>query len=122
MTWAALNFTPREFACRCGRPNCTPISISPKLVAMLDIARTAAGIPFIITSGVRCRNHNDTVGGALTSSHLTGLAADIRCYSGADRLVIVRALLAAGFERVGIAHGFVHVDVDQNKTKSIWVY
>lgn len=35
--------------------------------------------PIIVTSGYRCAKLNAAVGGAKTSQHLTGCAADIKC-------------------------------------------
>lgn len=35
--------------------------------------------PIIVTSGYRCATLNKAVGGAKTSQHLTGSAADIKC-------------------------------------------
>lgn len=45
---------------------------------ILDPLREAYGKPIIITSGFRCKKLNQTVGGASTSQHLLGQAADIR--------------------------------------------
>ena len=95
---------------------------------MLDDARGIAGIPFRITSGFRTPSHNAYVGGVQPSlkskgsSHLFGYAADIYCKSGADREVIVAALIKAGFRRIGIANTFIHCDNDPDKNNSIWLY
>ena len=45
---------------------------------ILDPLREAYGKPIIVTSGYRCQKLNSAVGGAKTSQHLTGEAADIR--------------------------------------------
>lgn len=45
---------------------------------ILDPLREAYGKPIIVTSGFRCKELNKVVGGANTSQHLTGQAADIR--------------------------------------------
>lgn len=45
---------------------------------ILDPLREAYGKPIIVTSGFRCKELNKAVGGANTSQHLTGEAADIR--------------------------------------------
>ena len=47
---------------------------------------------------------------------------DIHCNDGAERLRIVRALIKAGFKRIGINKTFIHVDMDVDKNNSIWVY
>lgn len=95
---------------------------------MLDDARGWAGIPFKITSGFRTPSHNAYVGGVQAglkskgSSHLFGYAADISCTSGAEREIILNALIEAGFRRIGIAKTFIHVDNDPDKNPSVWLY
>jgi zinc D-Ala-D-Ala carboxypeptidase len=95
---------------------------------MLDDARGIAGIPFRITSGYRTPSHNAYVGGVQPSlkskgsSHLFGYAADIACNNSADREVILNSLIRAGFRRIGIANGFIHVDNDPDKNAAVWLY
>lgn len=48
---------------------------------VLDPLREAWGAPVIVTSGYRCRNLNTVVGGAKSSQHVLGQAADIRTVS-----------------------------------------
>lgn len=48
---------------------------------ILDPLREAYGKPIIVTSGFRCKELNQAVGGAKSSQHLTGEAADIRTTS-----------------------------------------
>lgn len=92
-------------------------------LAKLDYARGLAGIPFHINSGYRTAEHNKAVGGVYNSSHTKGLAADIRCVDDASRSTILQALIAAGFDRFGIAKTFIHVDNDTSKNSNrIWVY
>lgn len=45
---------------------------------ILDPVREKYGKPIIVSSGFRCEKLNRIVGGARTSQHLTGEAADIR--------------------------------------------
>ena len=89
----------------------------------LQCAREAAGIPFKINSGFRTIAHNKREGGIANSPHLGGYAADIACSNDAERWVIVAALMDAGFNRIGIAKGFIHVDSDPSKNANrVWVY
>lgn len=44
---------------------------------VLDPLRTAWGKPIVVNSGYRCAKLNKAVGGASSSQHLTGQAADI---------------------------------------------
>ena len=48
---------------------------------VLDPLREAWGAPIIVTSGYRCYALNQAVGGAKSSQHCLGLAADIRALS-----------------------------------------
>ena len=97
--------------------------IDEDALCMLQKARAKAGVPFHITSSIRCPVHNREVGGSVTSSHLSGVAFDIACTHSYPRFIIIEALLAAGFNRVGIRHDFIHCDVDLDKAKElIWVY
>jgi len=90
---------------------------------LLDNARQIAGIPFKINSGFRTPKHNAKVGGTENSSHLRGFAADIHVSSSANRYAILSALLEVGFNRIGIAKTFIHVDADPIKTQNvIWTY
>jgi zinc D-Ala-D-Ala carboxypeptidase len=90
---------------------------------MLDEARDIADVAFKINSGYRTPEHNEKVGGVSSSSHLSGLAADIHCNDSVKRFIIVNALILAGFTRIGIAKTFIHVDNDPSKTGDvIWVY
>lgn len=92
-------------------------------ILQLNEARKVAGIPFIINSGYRSKSHNLKVGGTIDSSHLLGLAVDIKCTNSKDRFTIIQALLSVGFNRIGIREDFIHVDADLNKTFNvIWIY
>jgi len=113
-------FSINEFRCKCG---CGMNRISMDFVTRLDCARKLAGVPFVITSGCRCPTHNRAVGGSAYSSHMRGLAADIRCRGDADRFHILNGLIRAGFTRIGVGSDFIHVDADTRKRDEIiWVY
>ena len=89
---------------------------------VLDEAREFAGIPFIINSAYRSPNHPLSVKNP-SSSHIKGLAVDIKANENATRFKIVEALISVGFTRIGIADTFVHVDLDFEKRQDIiWTY
>ena len=74
-------------------------------------------------SGYRSKAHNQKVGGVPQSSHRLGKACDIACIGSRHRFLIVNALIEAGFNRIGIAKNFIHVDNDMNKSSNvIWTY
>lgn len=71
-------FTPKEFACKCGRYcNGYPHAIQPQMVRIADRARKHFGKPITIVSGLRCRQHNANVDGVENSQHMYGEAADV---------------------------------------------
>jgi len=88
----------------------------------LDEAREYAGIPFIINSAYRSPQHPESIKNP-TSSHIKGLAVDISAKDSRTRGLILDALRAVGFNRIGIAKTFIHVDVDYDKSQNVtWVY
>lgn len=64
-----------------GIDNAPPEDVKKNLTALvdniLDPLREAYGRPIRVNSGYRCPALNKAVGGAITSDHLTGKAADI---------------------------------------------
>lgn len=94
-----------------------------KILSMLDKAREIYGKPININSGYRTIRHNANVGGKPQSSHLKGLAVDIACNNSRDRHNLLKTLRHVGFNRIGIAKTFIHVDIDQDKSSDVlWVY
>lgn len=75
------------------------------LLEMLQCARTLAGVPFIVNSGVR--PGDDGV-------HGRGLAADIKATDSRTRYRILTGLLDAGFHRIGIYPRHIHADCDES--------
>lgn len=116
------NFTLEEFACPCcnGLPKVT--EQFRLFIDMLQNTRDIYGANMRITSGYRCARHNKAVGGVSDSSHLKGIAADVACSSDEARLRLVRSALQAGFERIGVGYTFIHLDIDNDKKKSMWLY
>jgi uncharacterized protein YcbK (DUF882 family) len=94
-----------------------------KLLNMIDEAREIYGKPIHVTSGYRTEAHNRKVGGVDSSSHLKGLAIDVACVRSDDRFKMLSALLEVGFNRIGVAGTFIHVDIDKDKSQNvIWTY
>lgn len=114
-------FKISEFDCKCG---CKSNKQTITFLKMIDKARTIAQVPFNITSGYRCFEHNKNVGGSPTSSHLKGVAADIKYSNGLQLVRIIFGLTKAGFTRIGINEEkqFIHVDCDSSKPDAIFTY
>ena len=115
-------FTTKEFDCKC---NCgdTKNNIDPTLIEMLDEARAIADIPFVITSGYRCLKHPESIKNP-TSSHIKGLAVDIKCSESKPRAIILDALAQVGFRRFGLHNSFTHADIQvlDKANPVIWLY
>ena len=104
------HFSLHEFQCR----HCGQVKLHPSLLAKLQTLRHQLGTPLVITSGYRCEAHNRTVGGATSSYHVQGMAADIA--AGPTNLSVQS--LADYCQQMGFGgvggygqQGFVHVDV-----------
>ena len=92
-------------------------------LSKLDDAREFANIPFKINSAYRTEEHNKSIGGSPNSSHLKGLAVDISAKDSRTRFKVLEALINVGFNRIGVASTFIHVDDDKDKSSDvIWVY
>lgn len=117
------HFLVSEFDCKCGNCWVSGKQMQEHFMAGLEEARQIAGRPFVITSGMRCPEYNRQVGGVDSSAHLSGWAADISARGFSSRASILFALRSAGFNRIGIANSFIHVDSDPDKpTDVVWLY
>ena len=120
-----IYFSEDELKCKCG---CNIYNVAEELEKKIDKARKKAGIPFVVTSCCRCEKHNKEEGGSETSSHITDEykpceAIDISVDDSLTRSIILDALIAVGFTRIGIAKTFIHCDVDNTKAQHrIWLY
>ena len=68
------HFKSSELECKCGCGSYIP---NVALMLLLEDVRERFGKPVSINSSTRCTKHNDSVGGAEFSLHLSGHAADI---------------------------------------------
>ncbi len=78
-------------------PGLEIISHLTQLAVQLERVRHALGDnPLIISSGYRCPELNQAVGGARRSAHMEGWAVDFTCPGFGSPLQIVKALAATG--------------------------
>ena len=68
---------------------------------LLDPIREAWGEPIVVSSGYRCKELNDLVGGAKNSHHLLGCAADITVPQGGKKSSTMSEYLPLGGGREG---------------------
>ncbi len=109
-------FQPKEFTCKCG---CGLLLPNETHLDMLFNARIIADIPFVIQSGTRCFVHNANEKGTTSSDHLTGEGTDIRCLASTTRMKIFKALITAGFNRIGIAKTFIHAGSNKSNPQDV---
>lgn len=119
------HFKAKEFECPCGK--CTDQQISRSLISKLEHVRHDFNEPISVNSGYRCPEHNAAVGGHSSSTHLQGLAADIRPkFLTTDSLDQLYDLCYSEFDNIGNGRnrGFIHVDDRPAKPtgKRLWLY
>jgi zinc D-Ala-D-Ala carboxypeptidase len=110
-------FELSEFDCQETGKN----EMHPDFLHRLDHLRKVCDFPFIITSGYRDPSHSVEAKKPVPGTHSQGIAADIRITNSADRFTIVDQAIYAGFSGIGIADGFVHLDI-RDTTPRIWLY
>jgi uncharacterized protein YcbK (DUF882 family) len=117
-------FTESEFKCKCGECQMGYEQMQQSTLYKLFTARKRCKHKFIIRSAVRCPNWNMLRGGKNNSSHLRGYAVDIAFTDMESAFDILKALLDAGFQRVGVnwTSGFIHVDDDPTLPRGLFRY
>lgn len=118
MAKVTKNFDTTEFACKCGK--CSN-NIHIDLIYKLQNVRDLVGFPLPINSGYRCEEHNKKVGGDENSTHVLGLAADIRwehMTAEQKQNLLNRALML--FKGIGLHEKFLHVDL--RSRHALWFY
>ena len=119
-------FSIDEFRCS----HCNEVHMDDDFLLILDRMRDEAGFPFVITSGYRCPEYNNTVSSTgYNGPHTTGKAVDIQCsHKEADK--VLELAYKYGITGKGIKqHGsgrFIHLDILDQATgrprPHVWSY
>lgn len=109
-------FKREEFDCSETGEN----EMEERYIALLDTVRHECGFAFHINSGYRSPLHSIEAAKDEPGMHTTGLAADIRVEGGAQRFRLVDVAIQHGFTGIGVANGYVHLDL--RETDTMWVY
>jgi peptidoglycan hydrolase-like protein with peptidoglycan-binding domain len=113
--WAGIkHFKKNEFACKCGRYcNGYPTDMKKGVVTVADRTRNYFGSPAIVSSGLRCKQHNANVGGVSNSRHLSGKAIDF-CIKGKTSAQVLAYIQKQPEVRYAYAidSQYVHMDSD----------
>ena len=83
-----------------------------RLSEFLQIIRNELQLPIIVNSGYRSKEVNESVGGVLSSYHVKGLAADIKC-ADMDKLLAVLHSHLMEIDQLGIYY---------NSTTQLWFH
>lgn len=110
----STNFVSTEFDCKCSNPDCTHTMVSETLVGILQSIRNESSSPMYINSGYRCSKHNAAVGGATSSYHMQGRAADVRV-EGKTPLEVAQMAEKYGATGIIVYENFTHIDDRPNK-------
>jgi uncharacterized protein YcbK (DUF882 family) len=105
-------FTHNELECKCG---CEDASMKPEFMKTLVEIRKEFDRPMVITSAFRCKEHNDSIGGAKDSPHRHGQAVDVSVnLKDAYDLIclsIRKGMTGIGVKQNGLMAGrFIHLD------------
>ena len=107
----AKNFHLSEFECKCNNSYCTVTIVSLKAIKRLQKVRDLFGAPVIVTSGYRCAEHNNEVGGVTNSRHMKGLGFDIAPNDPAElgALEVIARICFDYVQKYNDGHLHVHI-------------
>lgn len=121
MSYKVLYFQPSEFKCPC----CGNGVVASSLVYFCDQVRRAWGGAVNVNSGWRCPARNLKVGGAVSSRHLIGCAADLSPVFMPEMMSEFKSLISrltqerVNWEVIMYPWG-VHVGVPRSEVADVW--
>lgn len=123
-------FAAHEFECRCANKSCRIQKVNLELIERLERFRVEFGEPIRITNGYRCDAYQRDLARrgyktAKKSQHLLGNAVDcLPARTSGDANKRFKKFLKIAekhFNAIGIANGWIHVDIRDDK-KRRWTY
>ena len=100
-------------------PSHEAIANLKRLCEWLEVLRNKIGHPIVINSGYRSPQLNRKVGGAPTSNHLTGCAADIRT-NGMEQAICYAAILIDYAKET--QQDYDELLIEKNRYGAIWLH
>lgn len=122
--WSRVRyFTRKEFRCTCGKCGGFPVEPQEEMVLAVDEFRHRLGVPVYIVdqggSGVRCKEHNDSLpGAAKNSQHLYGMAADLHSSKSPEEMYRVAEEVLGNTGGIGLYSWGIHFD--KRPVKARW--
>jgi len=116
--------TASEIAMRRGIDNTAPPEVVEnltKLASLLELVREILGNPIHINNGYRCPELNAIVGGAPTSAHLDGRAADFVCPGFGSPHDVAKVIAESGlqFDQLIYEGNWVHIAIRDTQRQQV---
>jgi len=92
-----------------------------KLAKSLQDIRDLINAPLIVTSGYRCPELNERIGGSKNSAHMKGFAADIRSHAFGTPYQLADAIISSTikFDQLILEfNNWVHIGLNQGKWRN----
>ncbi len=108
-------FTLEELRCKCDL--CvemdSPTVPRPIIMEKMRLIRAAFGKPIVVSCGIRCTNHNMSIGGEHDSRHLPehGDAVDIECHDSISRFQLISLATRWNVSVIEVCQNHLHFDM-----------
>lgn len=109
------HFSRSEFECQCG---CGFDSVDYELLTVLERVREHFREPVRVTSGCRCKAHNQSIGGSNKSKHIQARAVDFQVDGFyPDEVYQFLDKYAPDKYGLGVYSSWVHLDTRSEKAR-----
>lgn len=112
------NFKEKEWNCKhCGKAH----EMQPHVMQVVQELRESIGVPLVLTSAWRCKDHPSEARKKEPGQHNKGTAVDIAVNDGATAYKLIVMGLELGATGFAYGNGFVHLDW-RDSTPVTWRY